>query len=262
MSPRRLVRVEVDGGARWGELRDGEVHDLRDGPFGDPAGRRGAPLGELSRLRLLAPAAPSKIVCVARNYAAHAAEHAVEVPATPLLFLKPPSAVIGPGDAIVLPPESERVEHEAELALVIGRRCRRIDEAAAWSAVLGVTCANDVSARDLQRAEKLWTRGKGFDTFCPLGPVVVAGLAAEAIADLEVACTVNGELRQRGRTSEMVFSAAALVSFASQFMTLVPGDVLLTGTPAGVGPLTPGDEVIVEIEGVGSLTNPVRAEVG
>jgi 2-keto-4-pentenoate hydratase/2-oxohepta-3-ene-1,7-dioic acid hydratase in catechol pathway len=262
VSARRLIRVEVDGGARWGELRDGEVVDLPEGPFGEVGGRRGASLGDAGRLRLLPPTVPSKIVCVARNYAAHAAEHAVEVPTTPLLFLKPPSSVIGPGDSIVLPPESERVEHEAELALVIGRRCRRVDAAAAWSAVLGVTCANDVSARDLQRAEKLWTRGKGFDTFCPLGPVVVAGLAAEAIADLEIVCTVNDELRQRGRTSEMVFSPAALVAFASQFMTLIPGDVLLTGTPAGVGPLTPGDRVAVEIESIGRLVNPVHAERG
>jgi 2-keto-4-pentenoate hydratase/2-oxohepta-3-ene-1,7-dioic acid hydratase in catechol pathway len=255
----RIVRVAADDRAFWGVVRGGEVVGRPDGPFAPPT-EHGEVLGRLEDLQVLAPARPSKIVCVARNYAAHAAEHRAEVPTRPLLFLKPPSAVVGPGAAIELPPESERVEHEAELALVIGRRCRRVSEAEAWGAVLGVTAANDVTARDLQRSERLWTRGKGFDTFCPVGPWIVTGPAAREVADLGVRCTVNDELRQEGRTSEMVFSPAVLVSYISQVMTLEPGDLVLTGTPAGVGPLVPGDTVTVDIEGVGRLTNPVIPE--
>ena len=168
--------------------------------------------------------------------------------------------MIGPGVAIELPGESGQVEHEGELAVVIGRRCRRISEEEAWTAVLGVSCADDVTARDIQRAEKLWTRGKGFDTFCPVGPWIVAGIDREAVADLEIRCSVNGELRQQGRTSQMVFNPAYLVSYISQVMTLEPGDTILTGTPAGGGPLTQDDEVTVEIEDVGTLSNPVVTE--
>lgn len=256
---RRIVRVEFEGKAEWGLVEGGEIVHLPDGPFGGEP-RRGAALGQIDRMSLLAPVAPSKVICVARNYVAHAAEHAAEVPSTPLLFFKPASAVIGPGVAIELPAESSQVEHEGELAVVIGRRCRRISEEEAWTAVLGVSCADDVTARDIQRAEKLWTRGKGFDTFCPIGPWIVAGIDREAVADLEIRCSVNGELRQQGRTSQMVFNPAYLVSYISQVMTLEPGDTILTGTPAGVGPLTPGDEVAVEIEDVGTLSNPVRTE--
>lgn len=256
---RRIVRVEVDGRGEWGVVEGHEIVHLPDGPFGKEPGR-GASLGRLDKMRLLAPVAPSKVVCVARNYVAHAAEHAAEVPETPLLFFKPPSAVIGPGDAIELPAESAQVEHEGELALVISRRCRRISQEDAWTAVLGVSCADDVTARDIQRAEKLWTRGKGFDTFCPVGPWIVAGIDRAAVADLEIRCSVNGGLRQQGRTSQMVFSPAYLISYISQVMTLEPGDIILTGTPAGVGRLGPGDEVTVEIENVGILSNPVITE--
>ena len=187
-----LVRVGDSSGPVWGVVDGEEVRRLPDGPFAGHE-RRGEFLGTLADLELLAPVEPSKIVCVARNYVAHAAEHNAEVPSKPLLFFKPPSAVNHPGVAIELPPESEQVEHEGELALVIGRRCRRVSESEAWRAVLGITCANDVTARDLQRAEKLWTRGKGFDTFCPLGPRIVSGLEAGDVADLEVRCEVNGE---------------------------------------------------------------------
>lgn len=255
----KIVRVERDGRARWGRIEDGEVVALSDGPFTEHV-TTGESLGFAAEMRLLAPTRPTKIICVGRNYVAHAAEHGAEVPTKPLLFSKPPSSVIASGDHIELPRESERVEHEGELALVIGRRCRRIDEDDAWDAVLGVTCANDVTARDLQRAEKQWTRGKGFDTFCPVGPWIVTGLKRDAVADFEIRCSVNGETRQKGRTSEMVFSPAFLVSYISQVMTLEPGDLILTGTPAGVGPLTAGDQVTVEIEGLGSLTNPVVSE--
>lgn len=255
----RIVRVELEGKAEWGVVDGDEVVHLPDGPFGGEP-RRGSALGRLDQMTLLAPVSPSKVICVARNYVAHAAEHAAEVPTTPLLFFKPPSAVIGPGAAIELPRESDRVEHEGELAVIVGRRCRRISEEQAWDAVLGVACADDVTARDIQRAEKLWTRGKGFDTFCPVGPSIVVGIGRAAVADLEIRCSVNGELRQQGRTSEMVFNPSYLISYISQVMTLEPGDLILTGTPAGVGPLAPGDEVTVDIEHVGRLSNPVTAE--
>jgi 2-keto-4-pentenoate hydratase/2-oxohepta-3-ene-1,7-dioic acid hydratase in catechol pathway len=255
----RIVRVAADGSARWGRLDGDVVVHLPDGPFAPDRGR-GRPLGTVDELRLLAPVAPTKVICVGRNYVAHAAEHGAEVPSAPLLFSKPPSAVVGPGAKIELPGESDRVEHEGELAVIVGRRCRRVSAADAWDAVLGVSCANDVTARDIQRSEKQWTRAKGFDTFCPVGPWVVTGVGAEEVADLRVSCAVNQTVRQRGRTSEMVFSPTYLVSYISQAMTLEPGDVILTGTPAGVGPLTPGDSVTVEIDGVGALTNPVEAE--
>lgn len=203
------------------------------------------------------PVTPSKIVCVGRNYIAHAAEHGADVPTEPLLFLKPPSALLGEGGEIVLPNLSRQVEHEAELAMVIGKRCRAVARDRAWEHVLGVTCANDVTARDLQRSDAQWTRGKGFDSFCPLGPWIVTDLSEDEVGDLGLQCMVNGELRQQARTSQMVFSPAFLIAYITRVMTLEPGDVILTGTPAGVGALHAGDEVTVEIEKVGTLTNRV-----
>jgi len=191
---------------------------------------------------------------VGRNYPAHAAEHQVAVPEQPLMFLKPPSTVIGPGEAIRLPALSSRVEHEAELAVVIGRRGYQISPERALDHVLGYTAANDVTARDLQRADAQWTRGKGFDTFCPLGPWIETELD---LARVGIRCSVNGELRQQGRLAEMVFGVEQLVAYISQVMTLEPGDVILTGTPAGVGLLAHGDVVSVEIDGLGELSNPV-----
>ncbi len=214
-------------------------------------------MGPLEEVTLLAPVTPTKILCVGRNYPAHAAEHGAEVPPEPLLFFKPPSAIIGPDAPIVLPPQSQQVEYEAELAVVIGRRCRNVRPEEAWAYVLGVTCANDVTARDLQRRDGQWTRAKGFDTFCPVGPWLVVGVAEAEMADRTVICRVNGQIRQYGRTSEMVFSPADLIAYAASVMTLEPGDLILTGTPAGVGPLRPGDIVEVEVEGVGVLRNPV-----
>ena len=252
-----IVRVSIEGTPKWGLVEGDRVLRL-DGPPRCGSMDPGEPLGALADLPLLAPVTPTKIVGVGRNYVAHAAEHGVEVPSEPLVFLKPPSSVVGPGAAIELPPLSEKVEHEGELAVVIGRRCRGVAAERAWEYVLGVTCANDVTARDLQRRDPQWTRGKGFDTFCPLGPWVVTGLAEGDVADLEVRCRVNGVDRQRGRTSEMVFKPAFLVAYTSQVMTLEPGDVILTGTPAGVGPLRAGDVVEVEVEGVGVLRNPVQ----
>lgn len=214
----------------------------------------------LSDVRLLSPILPSKVVCVGRNYAEHAAEHGTEVPKEPLLFLKPSTSVIGPRDAIRLPALSKQVEHEAELAVVIGAPgARRADRAAAQRAIFGYTCANDVTARDLQRVDGQWTRAKGFDSFCPIGPWITTGLD---VTDLEIRCEVGRdpeemEVRQLGRTQDMVFDVPALVSYVSHVMTLLPGDVILTGTPAGVSPLVDGDTVTVRIEGVGELTNPV-----
>lgn len=255
----KIGRVSTAAGPVWVVEEDGQLLELPDGPFGGRQ-RPGADLGTVESSRLLAPTEPSKIVCVGRNYVEHAAEHGTAVPAEPLLFLKPPSSVIGPGEAIVLPPLSHQVEHECELAVVIGRRGRGIPEDRAFEHVLGVSCANDVTARDLQRADSQWTRGKGFDTFCPLGPWIVTGLSESEVSDLELACRVNGEVRQRARTSQMVFTPSRLIAYISKVMTLEPGDVILTGTPAGVSPLHPGDEVTVEIEKVGALSNPVQAE--
>ena len=200
---------------------------------------------------------PSKIVCVGRNYAEHAKELGNAVPERPLLFFKPPSAIIAPGEAIILPAASSQVEHEAEIGVVIGRRLRRATAAEAEAGIGGFVCVNDVTARDLQKTDGQWARAKGFDTFCPAGPRVVSGLDWRT---LEVIGRVNGVERQRGRTSEMIFSIPELLSYISAVMTLEPGDLVATGTPAGVGPLAPGDVVEVEIPGVGILSNPVRSE--
>jgi len=202
---------------------------------------------------------PGKIVCVGRNYVEHAAELGNAVPERPLLFLKPPSAVIGDGEAIVLPAASRQVEHEGEIGVVIGARLHQGDERAARAAVAGVTCVNDVTARDLQKLDGQWTRAKGFDTFCPAGPRLLPVGADFDLASLEVRCRVNGALRQRGRAAEMVFGIPALLAYISNVMTLEPGDLVATGTPAGVGPLLDGDVVEVEIPGVGVLRNPVRS---
>ncbi|HEU5219487.1 MAG TPA: fumarylacetoacetate hydrolase family protein [Gemmatimonadales bacterium] len=200
---------------------------------------------------------PSKIVCVGRNYADHAKELGNDVPAAPLLFLKPPSAIIANGDAIILPRASSRVEHEAEIGVVIGRRLRRVTADEAEQGIGGFVCLNDVTARDLQKSDGQWTRAKGFDTFCPVGPSVVSGLNWR---DLELVGRVNGQERQRARATEMVFSIPVLLAYISAVMTLEAGDLVATGTPAGVGPLAPGDVVEVEIDGVGILRNPVTGQ--
>ena len=219
----------------------------------DPTGER-VPLAEA---KLLAPVIPrSKVVAVGKNYREHAEEMGGEAPAEPLLFLKPNTSVIGPGDAIVLPPESAQVEFEGELAVVIGRIARRVSEADAASVVFGYTIANDVTARDLQRSDGQWTRAKGFDTFCPLGPVIDTDID---LARGTIETSVNGERRQEGRLADMVHSSPAIVAYASNVFTLLPGDVILTGTPAGVGPIVAGDTVEVSVSGLGTLANPVRS---
>ncbi len=209
-------------------------------------------------VRLLCPVEPGKIVCVGRNYAAHAAELGNEIPREPLIFLKPPSAVVGPGDPVVLTRYSTRVEHEGELAVVIGRRCAHLaDTDDSRPLILGYTCLNDVTARDIQKSETLFDRAKGFDTFCPIGPHIETELDP---SDVLVETRVNGALRQSGRTSLMIYSVLCLVRWISRMMTLYPGDVIATGTPAGgVGPLVAGDTVEVSIAGIGTLRNPVHA---
>jgi 2-keto-4-pentenoate hydratase/2-oxohepta-3-ene-1,7-dioic acid hydratase in catechol pathway len=198
--------------------------------------------------------APTKIVCVGRNYAAHAKELGNEAPSEPIIFLKPPSAVLAPEGTIVLPPQSQRVDYEGELAIVIGRKARNVSRLIWRQYVLGFTCANDVTARDLQKKDVQFTRGKSFDTFCPIGPTIETDLDASAVP---IVTRVNGEVKQNGNTRDMVFPCDYLIEFISSVMTLCPGDVILTGTPAGVGPLKAGDVVEVEIEGIGTLRNHV-----
>jgi 2-keto-4-pentenoate hydratase/2-oxohepta-3-ene-1,7-dioic acid hydratase in catechol pathway len=252
----RIVRVQTAGGPRWGVLGHQEdIYTLTGDPFG--TWQRGERLGALDELTLLPPVAPSKIVCVGRNYAAHAAEHGADVPQEPLLFFKPPSSLVGPSAPIERPEQSQQVEYEGEMVVVMGRRCRNVSAEEAWNYVAGVTCGNDVTARDLQRRDNQWARAKGFDTFCPVGPWVVVGMSEDEVADLEVTCRVSGETRQRARTSDMVFSTAELIAYTSRIMTLEPGDILMTGTPAGVGPLEAGDVVAVTVERVGTISNPV-----
>lgn len=206
---------------------------------------------------IVAPANPSKIVCVGRNYAEHAAELGNEVPKSPLLFLKAPSSIIGPGKSIVIPPQSDQVEHEGELAVVIGKRAKNIpDDEDPLTYVLGYSCLNDVTARDIQRADVQFTRGKSFDTFCPIGPIIETELD---VSDVRVTTTVNGEVRQDGRTSQMVFPIPYLVRYISQQMTLMPGDIIATGTPSGVSKMNPGDICEVTVEGIGTLRNKVEA---
>ena len=250
----RLIRfIEGDESPRYGWILDDKVGLIEGSPFGEY--HRAEMNLSLNSLQLLAPVEPSKIICVGRNYAAHAEEHEAEVPETPLIFLKPPSSIIGPGDSIYLPPQSNQVEHEAELAVVIGKQGRWISNGDALDHVLGYTVANDVTARDLQRRDGQWTRGKGFDTFCPIGPWIDTGFDP---TDTLITCHVNDELRQMGTTRDMIFTIRQLIVFISSIMALESGDLILTGTPAGVGPLKSGDRVAISIEGLGELTNPVE----
>ena len=240
---------------RYGLIEGENVIEISGPPWGRWS--RGSRTMPLADVRLLAPVEPSKIACIGRNYAAHAAELGNEVPKEPMMFLKPPSSIIGPEEAIVLTKYSQKVEHEGELALVIGRRCSRLSDAEdALSFVLGYTCLNDVTARDLQKSDVQFTRGKGFDTFCPVGPHIETDLDP---ANVLVETRVNGARRQSAMTSLMIYPPAFLVRWISRMMTLMPGDVIATGTPAGVGPLVADDTVEVSAAGVGVLRNPVHA---
>lgn len=249
----RIARVARPDGPEFGVVGDDHVMLIAGHPFTEfRLTNQAAPL---EKVRLLAPIIPSKILCVGKNYADHAAEMGGDVPAEPLIFSKPATAVIGPGEPIRLPVLSEDVHHEAELAVVIGVLTRKVSVADALGYVFGYTCANDVTARDLQARDGQWTRAKGFDSFCPLGPWIETEI--DPAAGLGVRCRVNGETRQDGSTGDLVHRVAELVAYCSAFATLLPGDVLLTGTPAGVGPLAAGDTVEVEIDGIGTLSNPV-----
>lgn len=263
---RRLARLELGDRVAFAELEGGVAHLLGGAPW-----RGGARTGETVRMpegslggrraegvRLLAPVTPSKILCVGRNYRKHAEELQNPLPVEPLLFFKPPSAIIGPGDDVELPPASvsSRVEHEVELGVVIGQRVRRASLEEAARSVLGLTLVADITARDLQKKDGQWTRAKGMDGFCPVGPVIVTGLEP---APLTIVGRVNGVERQRGSTSDMIFPVAEVIAYISQVMTLEPGDLIATGTPEGVGPLVPGDTLEIEIEQIGRLAVGVVA---
>lgn len=252
----RVVRIMHEGDCRYGLADDTTITLISDEPFAawEPEG-----ILPLAAAHLLSPVIPTKVVCVGLNYKSHISEMGHETPVEPVIFVKPSTSVIGPGQPIAIPDGVGRVDYEGELGVVIGRRTHRASREQAAQNVLGLVCGNDVTARDLQRIDGQWTRAKGFDGFCPLGPWVATGLDP---SDLEVQTFVNGEIRQSARTSDMLFDPYSLVSFVSNVMTLVPGDVVLTGTPGGIGPIVDGDVVEVRIEGVGTLRNPVTNAAG
>jgi 2-keto-4-pentenoate hydratase/2-oxohepta-3-ene-1,7-dioic acid hydratase in catechol pathway len=251
----KLIRFLKNDQPCYGLIEGDAIYAVEGSIFGKF--RQAEKIATLTEVRLLAPCQPTKILAVGLNYRAHAAESGHDVPSEPLLFFKPPSSVIGPLEPIVYPILSQQMDYEGELAVVIGQRVRNVPPEKAHDFVLGCTCGNDVTARDLQRRDDQWTRAKGFDTFCPLGPYIVTDLDP---AHLAIQTRVNGEIRQSATTADMVFSVAELIATISQVMTLEPGDVILTGTPSGVGPLQPGDVVEVEIEGIGTLRNPVVSQ--
>jgi len=254
----RIARFTTDEDPQYGVVGGPDGDEIVATVVGDPLYAGVELTGEqvpLSAVRLLAPVIPrSKGACIGRNYAAHAAELGNDVPAEPLVFLKPNTSVIGPDDPIVYPSQSTDVQFEGELAVVIGRICRDVPLDRVSEVVFGYTVGNDVTARDLQARDGQWTRAKGFDSFCPLGPWIETELDP---SDVEVRTELNGEVRQLGRTSLMMFDVPAVIAYITSFMTLLPGDVVLTGTPPGVGPMRPGDDVSVTIEGIGTLTNKV-----
>lgn len=251
----KYARVEVDGKPRWGIVHGDEVQLMDGTPYdGGRPGSRRLPIGSV---RLLAPVTPSKIFCLGKNYAAHRTEMGFAHDGDPSVFMKGTTTIIGPADNIVLPPlsMSTHVEHEAELAIVIGKPARFVSEADAADYILGYTCANDVSARDLQRGDPHPTRGKGFDTFCPVGPWIDTDV--DAVNGIRLRCSVNGQLRQDASTADMTYGIPFLIEYLSGFATLLPGDLILTGSPGGTAPLQPADRIEIEIEGIGTLVNGV-----
>jgi 2-keto-4-pentenoate hydratase/2-oxohepta-3-ene-1,7-dioic acid hydratase in catechol pathway len=255
VSVKRFFRVEWKGQPRYVVEQDGEQRFVEGDLFGThEAGHRAS----LDGLRLLAPVEPSKIVCVALNYKDHAAEQNKPLPVEPLIFIKPSTSVIGPGDPIVLPAGAGRVDHEAEAGIVIGRRASHVSVERAHEYIFGITCVNDVTARELQAKGVGYTRAKGFDTFAPIGPCIAQGLDYSTPEGLGVEGWVNSTKRQGSSTKQLIFSIRTLVSFISSIMTLLPGDIIPTGTPSGIGPLVAGDAVTIKVEGVGELTNPVK----
>lgn len=251
----KICRCEVSGAAEFGVIIEDVVFSLQ---AGEASQKAGTPLGRLSEVRLLAPIIPGKVIGVGLNYKDHAEEMRQKLPDEPVLFLKPRSSVIGPGQPIILPPQSSRVDYEAELAIVIYRTAKNVPVESAREFILGYTCLNDVSARDLQAKDGQWTRAKGFDTFSPIGPWIETELDP---GNLKIESRLNGRTAQSSNTSQLHFNCFKLVSFISSVMTLEPGDVIATGTPSGIGPMKDGDEIVVSIEGIGELKNPVRAAV-
>jgi 2-keto-4-pentenoate hydratase/2-oxohepta-3-ene-1,7-dioic acid hydratase in catechol pathway len=252
----KIVRVRLEGDEiAYGAVEPEGIRVHRGTPF--VAWEPTETLVPFAEAHLLAPVFPTKVVAVGRNYPDHAAEHGAVVPEEPLLFIKPATSVIGPGAPIVIPPDSSEIHHEAELGVVIGTVTRNVAIEDVGAHVLGYTAGNDVTARDLQRKDGQWARAKGFDTFCPLGPAIETEV--DPLEGLSILCRVDGEIRQEGSTADMAFGIGEIVSFVSRVMTLLPGDVILTGTPSGVGPLVPGNRVEVDVERVGSLLNPVIA---
>ncbi|MDA3936485.1 MAG: fumarylacetoacetate hydrolase family protein [Actinomycetota bacterium] len=247
----RIVRILHDGDCRYGLADDTTVTLISDEPF---AAWETEDVVPLSSVQLLPPVVPTKIVCAGINYMAHAQEMGHELPTEPVIFLKPPTAINGPGADITVPRGVNRIDYEAELAVVIGRRTHGVSPEEARANIVGFTCANDVTARDIQKIDGQWTRAKGFDGFCPVGPWVETDLDP---TNLAIQSFVDGQLRQSSNTADMIFDVYQLVSFISGVMTLVPGDIVLTGTPSGIGPMKPGQTVEVRIEGVGSLINNV-----
>ncbi|MFJ4650422.1 fumarylacetoacetate hydrolase family protein [Nocardia sp. NPDC088792] len=255
----RLGRVASPDGVAFVSVEgDGDqavVREIAEHPFGTPTFTgRSWPLADV---RLLAPILASKVVCIGKNYAAHAAEMGGPAPADPVIFMKPSTSIIGPNASIVLPPSSSQVDYEGELAVVIGRPCKDVPAARANDVILGYTVANDVTARDQQKYDGQWTRAKGYDTFCPLGPWIETALDP---SDLEIVTELDGEVKQRSRTSLLLHDIPKLIEWVSTVMTLLPGDVILTGTPEGVGPVKEGQTVSVTVSGIGTLTNPVAAK--
>ncbi|MGI8577210.1 MAG: fumarylacetoacetate hydrolase family protein [Nocardioidaceae bacterium] len=254
----RIARFSSGDEPAYGVVGGADGEEIIASIVGDPLYAGVELTGEqvtLADVRLLAPVIPrSKVVCVGRNYAAHAEELGHDVPAAPLIFLKPNTSVIGPADPIVYPTQSSNVHFEGELAVVISRICRDVPPERTKDVVYGYTAGNDVTARDLQETDGQWTRAKGFDSFCPLGPWIETDFDP---ADVEITTTLNGEIKQRGQTSLMMHDVPSIIAYVTSFMTLLPGDVILTGTPAGVGPMRPGDDVSVTVDGIGTLTNRV-----
>ncbi len=260
----RIVRFAVQGKVKYGLLEGTIIRSLQGSPFARSSAHNYSPkldgnAHSLDKVRLLTPCSPSKIVCLGVNYRSHAEETGLPIPPVPLIFLKPSTAVIGPDDKIVLPSlPKRRVDYEAELGIVIGRRTKDIPRERAKDCVLGYTCVNDVSERYAQKADGQWTRAKGFDTFAPIGPWIETDIDPD---DLKVETHLNGELRQSGRTSDLIFGVSELISFISGVMTLLPGDVIATGTPSGIGRMNPGDVVEVKIEKIGTLRNFVVDQI-
>lgn len=249
----KIARVQAGNDTAWAIVENDTVYRLEPSPWESP--QKGASLGSLAAAKLLAPCQPTKVVCIGLNYRAHAAETGQELPKEPLMFFKPPTAVIGPDEDVIWAPGSEKIDYESELAVVFKKRAKNVAPGAYRDYVLGYTCANDISARDFQRGDGQWSRAKGSDTFCPLGPWIETDVDP---GNLRISGKLNGQIKQDSTTSDLVFNIDQLVAHVTRYFTMEPGDVLITGTPAGIGPMNPGDEYEVTIEGIGSLKNTMR----